>query len=305
MLSICTLKSAKQAANYYKDGDYYTKEGEGPETSWFGAGAEKLGLNGQVDFEVFRSLLEGKLPDGTQMHLGYDKNGRAVHRPGYDLTFSACKSASLLYYLGGDERIRHAFQNSVESTLSTIQSNAATRVKKEGKVEVVKTQNLVAALFPHNTSRELDPAMHTHCVIMNMTEHEGEMRNLYGDDFYQSKKSLGLQQRLRFARNLMKLGYEIEQISEDGLFEIKGVDTLTKHKKPGLLRHFSKRRQDIEAILEERGLDKQQKVQMTINRGTKHERVINTVASSMANFVSRVKKKPFPCQSYNNTGPRI
>lgn len=70
--------------------------------AWENAGparAEQLGLQGSVDKDVFTRLLEGRLPDGADLSRMQD--GRNRHRPGYDLTFSAPKSVSMMAMLGG------------------------------------------------------------------------------------------------------------------------------------------------------------------------------------------------------------
>jgi hypothetical protein len=46
-----------------------------------------------------------------------------------------------------------------------LEAFAGTRVRLQGKREERVTANLVTACFRHETSRELDPHLHTHCVI--------------------------------------------------------------------------------------------------------------------------------------------
>ena len=66
MLSIANIKNAEQAATYYERDDYYLKK-EGGQTQWWGQGAARLDLNGEVEPDAFRSLAAGKLPDGTEL----------------------------------------------------------------------------------------------------------------------------------------------------------------------------------------------------------------------------------------------
>ncbi|MEJ1735798.1 relaxase domain-containing protein [Escherichia coli] len=66
-------------------------------------GAEQLGLQGSVDKDVFTRLLEGRLPDGADLSRMQDGSNR--HRPGYDLTFSAPKSVSMMAMLGARENL--------------------------------------------------------------------------------------------------------------------------------------------------------------------------------------------------------
>ena len=251
MLSIATLRSASQASNYYDSMDYYTNNSKQNNSCWFGVGAKNLNLEGAVEPEIFKNLLKGELPDGTIMYKGYNAKGEKTRRPGYDLTFSAPKSVSILAFK--DPRIVDAHNKAVKSTLEQIEQQASARVKVNGVVTTKTTSNLVVGTFLHNVSRLLDPELHTHSVIINMTEIDGKYRSLYGDDFYNLKKALGLEYRLALAQDLLRLGYELEQTSKEGFFEIKGVPK-------DVIKQLSKRRQEIEQVLEEQGLEKQQKV---------------------------------------------
>ncbi len=95
MLSIHPIKSAGQAGHYYAQADYYAKGDEADIASrWFGAGAAALGLAGGVDAEAFKAVLDGRLPDGTQ--LGRMGRDGLEHRAGWDFTLSAPKSVSIL-----------------------------------------------------------------------------------------------------------------------------------------------------------------------------------------------------------------
>ncbi len=38
------------------------------------------------------------------------------------------------------------------------------------KKQRVQTDNLTMAMWHHDTSRELDPHLHCHCVVMNFTQ---------------------------------------------------------------------------------------------------------------------------------------
>jgi len=285
MLSIYTLKSASQAAHYYEQGDYYIKGDSVENNVWFGRGAAEFGLVGAVDAKQFKLLLEGKLPNGVVLQSGFDKDGNPKHRPGYDLTFSACKSASILAIVGGDDRITKAHVVAVQKVLTRIETDlSGTRVQTCGTVGVANTNNIVAALFNHTDSRLLDPNLHTHCIILNMTKFEEQWRALYGDDFYNFKMALGLEYRMHFAQNLMKLGYEIEQTTKNGLFEIAAVSK-------NLIAHFSKRRVEIEKVIETTGKDASEKISIIVNKGTVFEKIVNTTVSSMATLYSRAKKQ--------------
>lgn len=158
MMSIAQVRSAGSAGNYYTDKDNYYVLGSMGER-WAGRGAEQLGLQGSVDKDVFTRLLEGKLPDGADLSRMQD--GSNKHRPGYDLTFSAPKSVSVMAMLGGDKRLIDAHNQAVDFAVRQVEALASTRVMTDGQSETVLTGNLVMALFNHDTSRDQEAGFAT------------------------------------------------------------------------------------------------------------------------------------------------
>ena len=254
MLSIGALSSAAQGASYYERDGYYAKDD--PEhrnaSAWAGRGADELGLKGPVDADTFRAVLEGRVPDGSDTRLGRrGKDGEITHRPGRDLTFSAPKSVSIAALVGGDRRIVEAHDRAVAVTLAWVEKNAAeTRMKdpETGRMGRVGGQKIVAATFRHDTSRNLDPQLHTHAVLANMVQGEdGKWRSMANESLYANQKLIGMLYRNELAAGLGKLGYGIEKTHADGRFEIAGVSREA-------IEAFSSRRAEIEAAMEERGL---------------------------------------------------
>ena len=230
MLSIGALSSAAQGASYYERDGYYAKDD--PEhqaaSAWAGKGAEELGLKGPVEARTFRQVLEGSVPDGSGRQLGKrGKDGEIAHRPGRDLTFSVPKSVSLAALVGGDRRIVEAHDRAVATTLAWVEKNAAeTRMKvpETGRMERIGNQKIVAATFRHDTSRNLDPQLHTHAVLANMVQGgDGKWRTMANEGLYARQKLIGMLYRNELAAGLGKLGYDIEKTHADGRFEIAGV----------------------------------------------------------------------------------
>ena len=226
--------SPQRAVEYFVQG--YYQEGS---SRWYGRGAQKLGLNGEVnDEETFTHIVNGQSPDGS-LELRSKILKSSKRRAASDLTFSAPKSVTLFALVGGDERLITAHQTAVEKTLALIEQRYAhTRVMKGGNSQLVNTGNLVVAEFDHIESRELDPHLHTHCLVMNMTELEnGKWYSHLNDAIFANKKYLGMMYQSYLATFVQKLGYEIEP-RKHGQFEIKGF------KEQDLI-EFSKRRQQI------------------------------------------------------------
>ena len=252
--SIGAVASPSQGASYYEKDGYYAKDS--PEhrnaSAWAGRGAAGLGLEGPVDPDAFQAVLEGEVPDGSGRRLGLRiGDGGIDHRPGRDLTFSAPKSVSLAALIGGDARIVEAHDRAAGRALGRFERNAAeTRTQDPATGRMARTgdQKTVIATFRHETSRNLDPALHTHSVIANMLlGADGKWRTMANESLYASKMLLGALYRSELAGELAKLGYGIERTHADGRFEIAGV---SRH----VIDAFSTRRAEIEAAMEGRGL---------------------------------------------------
>jgi len=241
--TIAALTSATQAANYYEADDYYAEGGFAP-SEWLGKGAQALKLAGAVDREQFAQLLAGHVAGQT---LGTMREGEWEHRPGWDITFSAPKSVSILAEVAGDRRLIAAHERAVKTALGLAEQHfTATRIREDGSVRREATGNLVIASFRHGTSRALDPQLHSHNVILNMTMDEGgQWRSLEPRAFYQMQKQMGAIYRQELAAGVQRLGYAIER-GKDSTFEIADIGEAT-------LEAFSQRSAAIEARLAERG----------------------------------------------------
>jgi conjugative relaxase-like TrwC/TraI family protein len=264
MVSISDV-SAGQAAHYYSKDNYYSKQ----EGEWQGKGAEKLGLQGEVKKEDFEKLLNGQGPKNEFQIANGGENQN--HRAALDLTFSAPKSVSVLSEVLGDDRVREAHEKAVSSTLSHVEQHfSQARQTINGITEKIDTGNLAIAKFEHNTSRELDPQLHTHTVVMNMTQRpDGSWRALSNEQIYQNKMLIGQIYRNELAANLKDLGYSI-QSNNKGLFEVQGIEQK-------LLDHFSQRKDQINAKINELKENGQYK-----NAGEQKLREIATLGSRIA-----------------------
>jgi len=238
MITIVNITSA-QASTYYQKDNYYIKsEGE-----WQGKGAEYLSLQNEVKKEDFEKILDGSDVDGNQL---ITKGGNThKHRPGMDLTFSAPKSVSVASEVMGDTNIRRAHENAVKEALKYAELHFSyARQTENGVTTKIHTGNFVIATFTHDTSRELDPQLHTHAVIANMTQRpDGQWRALSNEPLHENVNLLGQIYRNELAKNLVELGYSVNSNSK-GMFEIQGIDEK-------ILQSFSQRTTQInEKVLE-------------------------------------------------------
>jgi len=245
MMSLTKISSAS-AQHYYAKEDYYTNSAEAREASaWSGEGAKRAGLTGSVVREQFREVLDGQLPDGKDLA----RNGGDERRAGFDATFSAPKSVSLLAEVGGDASVLEAHRIATRAGLTYLQEHASyARITENGETRLEQTGNLIIATFEHHTSRSGDPQTHTHSVIMNATQRaDDEWRALAGEKLYEAKMTAGAVYRATLANEMQELGYHIEVTHADGRFEVAG---LTKEQ----LNEFSQRSQDIREAMAEYGL---------------------------------------------------
>ena len=272
--TVRNLTSSSSTAEYFRaDGGYYVGE-EGDEESlrakreehreasaWHGKGAELLGCKpgARVAARAFEKLLKGFVP-GTGIRLGRIRNGEHEHRPGFDLTFSAPKSVSLAALLPtedrpkGDRAVIRAHDAAVRETLDWVE---ATLLQTRGWDPETRTRPresapfMVAATFRHIASRNLDPQLHTHAVIANVTRGpDGKWKSVDPVALHRNARLIGAYYRDRLARNLIGRGYSIVPAMAGRIpsFEIAGFGK-------ELCAAFSTRRREILAYVEERGWD--------------------------------------------------
>jgi conjugative relaxase-like TrwC/TraI family protein len=224
------------SARHLEHSDYYA-EGERVTGQWQGRGAEMLGLAGDIQSEQFEALRQGVDPQSgeflRQRHsadrTAADGTTQSRGRNLYDFTISAPKSVSVMAQLGGDAGLVEAHRKAVQETLKELEHRAASRVRRDRANDNRITGNLVLAVYHHDTSRELDPQLHTHAVAANLTYDgaEGRWKALQASDIYEQRAYLTEVYRNALAREVRSLGYEIEdRRSSKGKnlgFEIKGV----------------------------------------------------------------------------------
>ncbi len=145
MLRVTPSQNADAAKQYFGKSlvrdDYYS-EGQEIAGMWGGKAAERLGLSGKVDQESYFALCDNLDPKTREKLTPRQKDNR---RAGYDFTFSAPKSVSVMYKLTGNERILTAFRDSVKETMDEMEAEMKTRVRKGGNDQDRVTGNVAWA----------------------------------------------------------------------------------------------------------------------------------------------------------------
>ena len=223
--------------------DYYVGRAEAA-GRWCGRSAARLGLTGEVDGDDLHRILAGEDP-GTGELLR--RRGRV---PGFDVTFSAPKSVSVVFGVGQPE-VRAAMQRAhdvaVAEGFGYLERQAAFGRRGTDGVERIEGDGLIAAAFVHRTSRAGDPHLHTHVLVANLVHgSDGRWSALDARLLYAHAKTASfLYQATLRAELTRELGIGWEPV-RNGIAELSGVDERVR-------RAFSRRRGEIEAEMRRLG----------------------------------------------------
>ena len=243
---VTTLKGVGAGRYYTEHLPSYYLDGDEPPGRWWGRGADRLGLHGEMDSDAFLAVMAGHDPT-TGRDLGRRFGEGSVR--GYDATFSAPKSVSVLFGLGEPEvrrQVVKAHENAVQAVLGWSETHAHTRIRRHGHVVCVDAEGIVVGVFRQHTSRKLDPQLHTHAVIANrVPAPDGRWLAL-------DARTIKLDQRTLSALYHANLRAELTRRlgvgwypPEHGIAEIADFDA-------AVLAEFSQRTNDVQRRLDEK-----------------------------------------------------
>ena len=256
MLRASPPLSVSQASHYYRSefsrGDYYTEhQSEGIVASrWHGRGASQLGLSGRVKANDFARLLEGRDPSGKRVLVAH-REGKDERRAGWDVTIAPHKSVSLQALVGGDSRLLDAHDRAVAKAVAELERHAQAWV--HGGRDVETTGLVIAGSFRHETSRALDPQLHSHCVLLNITRRsDGEWRAVDARGVFRAQRLAREIYESELRKELVSLGYKVQSYRDGrhGRDRAVGIAGFRDEH----LKHFSKRSREIEKALQAGGL---------------------------------------------------
>ncbi|HEY9769974.1 MAG TPA: MobF family relaxase [Coleofasciculaceae cyanobacterium] len=233
---VCSIGRLYAKVNDYATDNYYTQNQGLDNSQWYGQGAEILGLNGQVSTEEYNNAYQGL--DNRGNPLRQRQSGKK-YNPGRDITLSAPKSVTLLGLVKEDKEVIAAHKEAVKTTLTYIERNCIFTRTGKGGVNHLQTDNALFAIFQHDDNRNLDPQLHSHCVIFNQTQAaDGKWRSMDNRELYQQKMTIGMVYHHELGRRIQTLGYELDW-NRDGTFDVRGYSQ-------SQLKEFSTRKQEIE-----------------------------------------------------------
>jgi conjugative relaxase-like TrwC/TraI family protein len=163
---------------------------------------------------------------------------------GWDFTFSAPKSVSVLWSQGTPEiraTIEKCHERAVEKAVEHLEKSIYIRSGRGGKVS--EKASPIFGAFTHSTSRSLDPQLHDHVILINTAiGPHGRGGAVDARPLFREIHMLGNIYRNELRRNLeneLKVRTVDRKVGRENGFEVWGI--------PGaLLKDFSKRRASIE-----------------------------------------------------------
>ncbi len=243
--------------------EYYVRDGGG---TWWSTGGTIVRHGAEIDKETFRDLCAGIDPTTGKPLV---RGAGPKHRAGWDVTFSAPKTLSVLW-MAGDEKQRAMLHQLHRAAVQ----DALGFLVKERLVEVrlgaggfirQAPADLIVGCFDHYTSREGDPNVHTHYVIMNVVgcQDQKKCRTLEPERLFNSQLLVGLAFRVSLARLLAQQGFSLRAAGRNQ-FEIAGIP---QH----VIEIFSKRSHQIEERVGRDASGAQKELAALATRGSKEE----------------------------------
>ena len=205
--------------------DYYLDENE-PPGRWWGRGAEAIGLAGEVKAGQLARMLVARHPvTGARAGRGFgERSARA-----FDATFSAPKSASVIWALSPDPWVRAevaaAHDAAVSAALGWFETHGAVSRRGRNGIDQVATAGLTAALFRQHTSRAGDPQLHTHAIVWSkVQDRTGAWLALDARFLKFQQRSIGWVYQAAIRSELTtRLGVSWERLPDSEMAEITGV----------------------------------------------------------------------------------
>ena len=266
--------------------NYYSEAGSAPAQVW-------IRSDRAAECAAFLGVEQGQTLDGDQVKNWFNHTtapsgnrlGQVMREDGvrgYDLTFSAPKSVSVLWGLSGRDEVRQvvdeAHATAVARALDYLETHASyTRRRDENKTLIVdKTVGLSGVKYEHRTSRAGDPHVHSHVLLANRQLcPDGQVRSVDGKSLYHEARAAGMLYQAALREELTRqLGVEWGEVTK-GQADIKGLND------PAVLTAFSTRTTEIGQWEAENALTTNYQLQRVAQKKTRQTKNVDAVLSDL------------------------
>ncbi|TCD53847.1 hypothetical protein EJ419_06235 [Alloscardovia theropitheci] len=209
---------------------YYTHEGN-PPGYWMGSGLSMIGKHegdivgkGEL-FDVIERMNHPETHHKLASHISMrNADPRKPHSSstvlGYDATFAAPKSFSVLWMIASEEQKRELdamWKQSLSEAIGQFEHDAAYGRIGKGGVARTKLTGFTIAAYQHYTNRNGEPHYHTHAVISNLaTREDGSIVALDGRTLLSVKEHINILHAQRL-RSIMHENWGIEWTLTDSV----------------------------------------------------------------------------------------
>lgn len=257
MISYQHIRSVTYYIDSSRDPDqrlgYYTDANSEPPGRWW----SPAGWQAVDGAEVSPRALE-RLASYRDTAAGRTLPGQraADARAATDYSFSTPKAFSALWAVSdedGRSRLEEAVMASVRDSLTLVHEQRLIEARRRvggrnGEIVREAVEAPVAALYLHHTSREGDPQLHVHALLMNAAMRaDGTVGAVNNEKMLERRQLLDAVYTRGLARRLEAMGVQIEPDPEHG-FRIAGQPD-------DLIERWSSRRRQIVAAAAERGIE--------------------------------------------------
>ena len=239
MLIISDRKSASGTRQYVAKQERIEGKDANP-FLFLGRLAEKYGIAGIADREIFNFLVGNRMPDGKEKLTPRDGANRLVCK---DLNFNCPKGLSLAYnFSPGGEKIKEAVVESIQEALEAVaEPLAEVRYHPKGEKRTVnlRTGQVLVGLDIHESNRSGEPHLHGHAYLLNVSEHGGKRYALKSTEIHKAAKKIETDFHKRLRAKVDALGYRTK--TKGPFWELADISNST-------IRKFSERRNAIEQL---------------------------------------------------------
>jgi conjugative relaxase-like TrwC/TraI family protein len=199
------------------------------------------GLARTLGYQPGQSITEAELISLLEGRTLAGKKAVQKHKvKGIDLTFSAPKSVSITgLVLDKNPEVIRAHDETILAVMAEVEKHFT--VARPNPTQQWSTGKMCYVTVRDGFSREYDPHLHTHVIVMNMTEWQGRTMGLWTRKILQRdfNKAFGELYRCKLAARLTDLGYRVSYI-KNGEWRLDKVSR-------ELEQEFSRRHAQIDA----------------------------------------------------------